>query len=106
MKLRFKEDPREWRKSTLLTALGLAVLSSVLRWRHVLPVAGWVVVLACLAVVALLACVQPRWFRGYYRWSARIGFVLSQALARVILAIRPVAASVGNRLDRTILPIG
>ena len=87
MKLRLKEDPREWRKSTLLTLLGLAFISSILCWRRVLPPAGWRVVLGILALIALSAWLRPRWFRGYYRVSARIGFFLSQALARVVLVV-------------------
>jgi hypothetical protein len=87
LKLRLKEDPREWRKTVLLTVLGLAVLSSLLRWRHVLQQRSWLFVLAALAVVALLAVVQPRWFRGFYRVSVRVGFWLSQVVARVVLAI-------------------
>lgn len=85
MKLNLKEDPREWRKSALLTALGLAILSAVLRWRHVLPADAWYAVLGVLIVVALGACLQPRWFRGWYRFSTRLGFVISQFIGRVVL---------------------
>ncbi|HWW00183.1 MAG TPA: SxtJ family membrane protein [Candidatus Acidoferrum sp.] len=87
MKLRLKEEPKEWRKSALLSALGLALLSSVLCWRRVVPVAAWCVILAVLAFAAVLACMQPRWFRGYYRSSARAGFWSSQLVARVTLAL-------------------
>ena len=87
MKLRLKEEPREWRKSVLLSALGAALLCSVLRWRHVMAPGTWVVTLAVLAVVALLACLRPRWFRGYYRVSARLGFWSSQIVAGVVLVL-------------------
>ena len=87
MKLRLKEEPREWRKSALLSALGAALLSSVLRWRHVVTAGMWVVILAVLAVVALFACLRPRWFRGYYRLSARLGFWSSQLVAGVVLVL-------------------
>jgi len=87
MRLKLKEDPKEWRKTTLLTALALAVISTVLRWRRVLPVPGWAAVLGVLACVALCAVLQPRWFRGYYRGSGRIGFYMAQALGVVLLAV-------------------
>jgi len=87
MKVRLKEDPREWRKSTLLTLLGLAVLSSVLCWRRVVAVPTWRAALIGLATVAVVVCLRPRWFRGYYRVSTRVGFWLSQVLARVVLAV-------------------
>jgi len=87
MKLNFKEDPKEWRKSALLTALGLAILSSVLRWRKHLSADVLCTVLALLAVVAICAVLQPRWFRGWYRLSLRLGFYSSQFIGRCVLAI-------------------
>ena len=50
MKLKFKEDPKEWRKQALLTAPGLAILSSVLHWRHVLSAQVWLIILGVLTV--------------------------------------------------------
>ena len=87
MKLKLKEDPREWRKATLLSALGLAILSTVLRWQHILPVAGWIAALAVFAGVMLCAVLQPRWFRGYYRLSIRLGFYASQWIGCAVLAV-------------------
>ena len=87
MKLTFKEDPREWRKSALLTALGLALISSLLRWRKHLPAKVWLAALAVLGFVALVAVLQPRWFRGWYRLSLRLGFYSSQLLGRAVLLV-------------------
>jgi hypothetical protein len=87
MKLNFKEDPKEWRKSALLAALGLAILSSLLRWRRHLPVNVWCAVLALLGLVAICAALQPRWFRGWYRLSLRLGFYSSQFIGRCVLAV-------------------
>ena len=87
MKLKFKEDPKEWRKSALLTALGLALLSSMLRWRRHLPVNVWLTLLVLLGVVALVAALRPRWFRGWYRLSLRLGFYSSQFLGRCVLLL-------------------
>jgi hypothetical protein len=85
MKLRLKEDPKEWRKSVLLTVVGLAVISSVLRWRGVLLGSTWACVLAVAAITAGLCWLRPRWFRGYYRFSLRVGFAVSQVIGRVVL---------------------
>lgn len=87
MKLIFKEDPKEWRKSALLTALGLAILSSVLRWRKHLSADVLCAVFALLAVVAICTVLQPRWFRGWYRLSLRLGFYSSQFIGRCVLAL-------------------
>jgi hypothetical protein len=87
MKLKLKEDPKEWRKTTLLTALALAVLSIVLRWRRILPVTGFAAALAVLGGVALCAVLRPGWFRGYYRFSSLIGFYAAQCLGIVALVV-------------------
>jgi len=87
MKLKFKEEPKEWRKAALMSALGLAIFSSLLRWRRVLPLAAWEIILCGLAALAMAATMRPRWFRGYYCFSTRMGFVLSQAAGRVVLAL-------------------
>jgi hypothetical protein len=87
MKLNLKDEPKEWRKSALLAALGLALVSSVLRWRQVLGNRIWLTVLALLALAAIAALLQPRWFRGYHRFSMRLGFALSLALGRMALIL-------------------
>jgi hypothetical protein len=87
MKLKLKEEPKEWRKAAWMSALGLTVLSSLLRWRRVLPVAAWALILCVLAVLAIAAAIQPRWFRGYYRFSTKLGFALSQLAGHIILAL-------------------
>ena len=87
MKLIYKEDPKEWRKSVLLTVLAVVIISGLLRWRKVMPPNAWYVLLAVLGIVALAAMLQPRWFRGYYRVSLRWGFASSQFVGRCVLAV-------------------
>jgi hypothetical protein len=87
MKLKLKEEPREWRKAVWMSALGLALLSSLLRWRRALPVTAWGLLLCVLAALAVAAARRPRWFRGYYRFSAKLGFALSQMAGRAVLVL-------------------
>ena len=87
MKLRLKEEPKEWRKSALFSVLGLALVTSLLCWRGVVPVRTWGGIELMLVAAAGLACAQPGWFRGYYRVSARLGFWSSQFVARVVLVL-------------------
>ena len=87
MKLKLKEEPGEWRKAAWMSALGLALLCSLLRWRRVLAVAPWVTILCLLAAVAATAALRPQWFRGYYRFSAKVGFGLSRAVGGAVLAL-------------------
>lgn len=87
MKLKFKEEPKEWRKSALLTLGGVALMSTLLRWRHVIGQTAWLSALGIAAMLAVCACLNPRWFRGYYRLSLRLGFFLGQCLGRVVLTL-------------------
>jgi hypothetical protein len=87
MTIRYKEEPRAWRKSTLLSALGLLIVSSLLRWRHVLTAGAWGAVLIALAGLAFMVWIRPQWFRGYYRFSTWAGFWSSQWMARLVLIL-------------------
>lgn len=87
MQLNLKDEPKEWRKSALLAALGLALISSVLRWRHVLGNRAWLFILSILALTAICAVLQPRWFRGYHLLSMRVGFAVSRFIGRILLAL-------------------
>ena len=87
MKPNLRDEPKEWRKSALMTALGLAILSSLLRWRHVLTDKSWFAILTLLGVVAMGALWRPRWFRGYYRFSTKLGFAVSQFIGRLMLML-------------------
>jgi hypothetical protein len=87
MKLVYQEAPEEWRKSALLTALGLALLISLLCWRGHLSMHHWSG-LAGLILIGVIAAVQrPRWFRGSYRFSLWLGFHSSQFAGRGILLL-------------------
>lgn len=87
MELKLKDEPKEWRKTALLTLLGLALISSVLRWRHVYGTRTWLTIVSILALIALCAFWQPRWFRGYHLFSMRLGFVVSRILGRILLML-------------------
>ncbi|MBI3851496.1 MAG: hypothetical protein HY298_14655 [Verrucomicrobia bacterium] len=87
MKLELKEDPKEWRKSAWLSALGVALLSTLLCWRRILPAAAWFVLIALLASVAVSAWLRPPWFRGYYRLSTRLGFGVVRLVGHAVLVV-------------------
>ena len=87
MELNLKDEPKEWRKSALLSVVGLALITSLLRWRHVLGNRPWPIILSVLALIAICAALRPRWFRGYHLLSMRLGFVLSRVLGRVLLML-------------------
>jgi hypothetical protein len=87
MKLNLKDEPQHWRKSALLAAFGLMLMSLLLRWRQVLTTPVWLAILSALALVMLGAWLRPRWFRGYHLFSMRLGFALSRIIGRVLLVL-------------------
>jgi hypothetical protein len=87
MKLVYQENPKEWRKSALLPALGLAIASSVLRWRHILPIRFWLAILAVVSLLAIAALIRPQLFRRWYRFSQKLGFLLAQFVGRCVLTV-------------------
>jgi hypothetical protein len=87
MRLHFKEDPKEWRKVTLIGLIGPAVIIGVLRWRGVVSVTFLVAAVVLIALTALCALLRPRWFRGYYRFTTRLGFYTMQVLGSVALLV-------------------
>jgi len=87
MRPNLKDEPKEWRKSTLLTALGLALMSLILRWRGIFSGKIFFTVLAILAAVAIAALFRPRWFRGYHLFSMRLGLAASRIIGYVALIL-------------------
>jgi hypothetical protein len=87
MNVKYKEDLRIWSKSTLVSVLGLVVLTSILRWRHFLTTGVWGSLLMALGCVGFLAWIRPHWFRGYYRFSTWAGFWSSLWVARAALVL-------------------
>lgn len=87
MKLKLSDNPKEWRKAGVMSSLGFAVFSSLLRWRHHLGQTAWLAVLGALACVAVCAVARPRWFRGWYRVTGWVAFQIGQAVGHVVFAL-------------------
>jgi phosphotransferase system glucose/maltose/N-acetylglucosamine-specific IIC component len=87
MRLKLKEDPKEWRKAVLFGSIGLGVLFTLLRFRHTFSNARWLAALCGLLVIDVCAIARPRWFRGFYRFSGTLGFFISRFVSYVILTI-------------------
>jgi hypothetical protein len=85
MRLDLKEDPKAWRKAALLGLIGPSVILGLLRHRHIISTVFLAAALSLLILAGLIACLRPQCFRGYYRFTARLGFYLIQALGRIVL---------------------
>jgi len=81
MRLKLKENPREWLKFTAVMALLLSVISFLL-YRPAFPF------ILGIAVLALIVCaVRPRWFRGFYRGGMTVSSHIGQVIGRILLTV-------------------
>jgi hypothetical protein len=85
MKLRLKEDPREWRKFSWALGGFLAVVGVVMAWRGWVAWSGAAVLGAVGVTLALLGTWLPRGFRLPYRCAMRVGHRVGQGVGRVLL---------------------
>ena len=87
MRIKLKEDPREWKKFTAATAVLLSLLAVSLWKRRILPPLMLGVILTFLALAMLVCLVRPRWFRLLYRVGMSIGSAMGQVIGVILLAL-------------------
>ena len=87
MKLKLKENPREWQKLVLVLVLAAAVADLLLFRRRVLTPLGFAMVLMVLGLVLVLAAARPRWFRGFYRRLMTVSFYVGQFMGGIMLTV-------------------
>ena len=85
--LRLKEKPIEWIKFTAVIGLMVNVILWLLWWRGSLPVTipGITSIIAILTVI--IAAIQPRWFRGFYRGGMTVSFHIGQTIGKILLIL-------------------
>lgn len=87
MKLKLKENPREWQKfaGVLCILFGAAAYGAFRRkW---IPSSGLIVVGVFIAIVLLSAILFPRPFRGVYRIGMTLSFHIGQFMGRILLSV-------------------
>ena len=84
VKLKLKEDPKEWRNFTLLFCVVVLVLCALAARKGV---SRQVVVTGCAlaGIVGLVAIWYPPAFRGFYRLVMGISFRVGQVMGKVML---------------------
>ncbi|MFM1941740.1 MAG: Saxitoxin biosynthesis operon protein SxtJ [Verrucomicrobiota bacterium] len=87
MRLRLKEDPREWRKFAWALSGALAVLAGVVVWRRHGFTQPSAVLLAFSLAVMLIGSLFPRLFRPVYRVAMRFSHAMGQVMGRVMLTV-------------------
>lgn len=87
MKLKLKEDPKEWFKFTMVMALVVVIITALLIHTKKLPPIALVLVGALLHFTLVACWVRPLWFRGFYRAGMTVSFRIGQVLGFVWLSI-------------------
>jgi hypothetical protein len=87
VKLKLKEEPREWLKFTGVMALLGAIVGFALHRKHVIPREAFIGVLIGLAVALAICAMRPRWFRGFYRAGMTASWHVGQVMGRVMLTV-------------------
>ena len=87
MRLKLKEQPREWQKFTAATAVLLGAMAVLLRKRQIIPPVALVLVLTLLSLAVLLCLVRARWFRPFYRAGMTVSWAIGQVVSTILLAM-------------------
>jgi hypothetical protein len=86
MKLRLKENPREWFKFAAVAGLFVAIAGLLLRKRGVLHVPIWTLFIPGICALAMGA-LRPRLLRGPYRAAMTVSFYFGKVIGTVLLSV-------------------
>lgn len=87
MKVRLKEDPREWRKFVLSLAVAPLLLGGVLWWQGVIGRSGFLILLGAVALFEGVVLTQRGWCRTLYRGGLRVGARVGHFVGQVLLTL-------------------
>jgi hypothetical protein len=87
MKIRYSEQPAEWRKFTWASLGAILLVTALGAWRGRW---SWQVVMVGAVVgsgVAVVAMLKPEWFRAWYRGGRWFGHQMGRVMGGVILTL-------------------
>jgi hypothetical protein len=87
MKLKLKENPREWQKHLLVLIVIFDALLTILLSRGVMPATFYRGVQPVLALVLAAGLWRPGWFRGFYRAGMTVNHYVGLTMGRVLLTV-------------------
>ena len=87
MRLKLKENPREWQKFVGVIAFMIATLSALATRRGALSKRMLIGIGMVLALALITSWIRPRWFRGFYRMGMTLSFHIGQVMGRVLLTL-------------------
>jgi len=87
MKLKLKEEPREWLKFTAVMAVVVVAVAVLLHRRKIIGIETLAGIGIAMVLVVITCATKPRWFRGFYRVGMTVSFHVGQALGWVWLTL-------------------
>lgn len=87
MKLRLKEEPKEWLKFTAALAVVAGAIVAMSRYRGWIPGPVAAALLGALAVLLACGLARPRLVRPLYRAGMTVSFCVGQVVGRILLAL-------------------
>lgn len=87
MKLKLKEEPKEWRNFVLVWCVAILLVTWLLVRKGWAPDVGLKLAGVLAALAASAAAVRPQLFRGLYRAGMTASFHVGQVMGRVILTV-------------------
>jgi hypothetical protein len=87
VKVKLKEDPREWQKLVLVLCLAAGVMALFLWERGRITHQALANVGICACIVLCICLLRPRWFRGFYRLWMTGSHYVGQFMGQVMLTL-------------------
>jgi len=87
MRLKLKEEPKEWLKFTVVMAVMASVAAVLLHRRKWIGIEALAGIGVAIALAAGVCAIRPRWFRGFYRAGMTASFRVGQAFGWVWLTL-------------------
>jgi hypothetical protein len=87
MKLKLKEEPKEWLKFTAVMVVVAVAVAALLHRRKIIGIETLAGITIALVLALGVCAVQPRWFRGFYRVGMAASFRMGQVLGWVWLTL-------------------
>jgi Saxitoxin biosynthesis operon protein SxtJ len=87
VRLKLKENPREWQKFTGAMIVALGIVTVLLWKRQIISQVVLALILVLLGLAVLLCLIRPRWFRLFYRAGMTVSSAIGHVVSILLLAL-------------------
>jgi hypothetical protein len=87
MRLKLRDDPREWQKFTAAMAVLLALIAVGLWKRQIISPTALRLAVIALGLALLLCLIRPQWYRPFYRAGMTLFGAVGHGVSLILLAV-------------------